>query len=309
MSWDGRHATVLGADGFLGGHMVRILRDRGAVVHAVGRDAGDFTDPEVVNRTLQGAPEADRIFHLVTRQRTGAVQYGIQGELLATNARIHLNVLEAWRRFQPQAKLVSSGSSCAFPERDEPIVEADFQAGPMHESVRGYGLAKQLLAVGSETYGAQYGLKWLHLILATVYGPGDHHEPDRSHFMTGMIHRAIAEKRAGASEFTVWGQPDTTRDLLYVDDQIDAMLAADEVFENTILNCRANAPVTIHECAEAILQALEWQVPIVYPAGTFQGASRKTIDAARFLTGTNWRQRFRPSYGLAIYVNKYKMKT
>ncbi len=289
MPWGGRDATVLGADGFLGRHMVRILRDRGAVVHAVGRDAGDFTDPDVVDRALREAPQADRIFHLVTRQRTGAVQYGIQGELLATNARIHLNVLEAWRRFQPQAKLVSTGSSCAFPERDEPIVEEDFQAGPMHESVRGYGLAKQLLAVGSETYGAQYGLKWLHLILATVYGPGDHHELDRSHFMTGMIHRAIAEKRAGASAFTVWGQPETTRDLLYVDDQVDAMLTADEVFENTILNCSANAPVTINECAEAILEALEWRVPITYPAGTFQGAPRKSIDARRFVEAAGWR--------------------
>jgi GDP-L-fucose synthase len=305
MPWDGRHATVLGADGFLGRHMVRILRNRGAVVHAVGRDAGDFTDPGVVDRALQGAPEADRIFHLVTRQRTGAVQYGIQGELLATNARIHLNVLEAWRRFQPQAKLVSTGSSCAFPERDEPIVEADFQAGPMHESVRGYGLAKQLLAVGSETYGAQYGLKWLHLILATVYGPGDHHESDRSHFMTGMIHRAVAEKRAGATAFTVWGQPDTTRDLLYVDDQIDAMLAADEVFENTILNCSANAPVTIHECAEAILEALEWRVPIIYPAGTFQGASRKTIDATRFKFNTYWSHRMNLIDGVKIITLNY----
>ena len=52
----------------------------------------------------------------------------------------------------------------------------------MHPSVRGYGLAKQMLAVGSETYAAQYGLRYLHLILATVYGPGDHKEADRSHF-------------------------------------------------------------------------------------------------------------------------------
>src|SRR2546430_14991078 len=87
-----------------------------------------------------------------TKQRTGQVQFGIQGDLLAVNARIHLNVLEAWRQFQPRAKLISTGSSCVYPELDHPIGEAAFQSGPMHASVRGYGLAKQMLAVGSEAY-------------------------------------------------------------------------------------------------------------------------------------------------------------
>ena len=77
------------------------------------------------------------------------IQLGIQADLLVVNARIHLNVLEAWRQHQPQAKLISTGSSCVYPELDRPISEADFQAGPMHPSVRGYGLAKQMLAVGT----------------------------------------------------------------------------------------------------------------------------------------------------------------
>ena len=212
----------------------------------------------------------------MTRQRTGQVQYGIQGELLAVNARIHLNVLEAWRLYQPQAKLISTGSSCVFPELSRPITEQDFQTGPMHESVRGYGLAKQLLAVGSETYASQYGLKYLHVILATIYGPHAHKEPDRSHFMTGMIDRAVKEMRTGAGLFTVWGEPETVRDLLYVDDQIEAILAANSAFENRMLNCTSGAPVTIDQCARAIREALGWQAEISYPAGTFRGPHKIT---------------------------------
>lgn len=285
---------VLGSDGFLGAHLSALLERRGEAVHRIGRMAGDLADWPAAERALRAAPRATRIFHLVTKQRTGQVQFGIQGDLLAVNARIHLNVLEAWRQFQPQAKLISTGSSCVYPELDRPIGEAAFQSGPMHPSVRGYGLAKQMLAVGSETYAAQFGLRYLHLILATVYGPGDHKEPDRSHFMGGMIDRAVREKREGRTEFTVWGGPDTVRDLLYVDDQLDALLAADAAFENCMINCGSNSPVRIGEAAQAIREALGWHAEIVYPPDTFKGTSYKTIDSTQFLKATGWR----PKVGL-----------
>lgn len=302
-------AIVLGADGFLGRHMVRVLSGRGLDVFPVGRAAGDLSDAATVERLFAEAPKADRIFHLVTRQRTGKIQYSIQGELLAINARIHLNVLAAWRRHQPQAKLVSTGSSCVYPEKDTPIPEADFQSGPMHESVRGYGLAKQVLAVGSETYASQYGLEYLHCILATVYGPFDHKAPDRTHFMAGMIDRAVREKAEGRGEFTVWGEPETVRDLLYVDDQLDAILAADAAFANTRLNVSNNAPVTIDQCARAIREALDWDAEILYPSGTFRGTSYKTLDASQFLDRTGWTHRVSLPNGVqSILAAEYMSK-
>ena len=308
MPWRDRQVLILGADGFLGGHFVRILRERGADVHAVGRSAGDFSDWAMVERIFKAAPPASRIVHLITRQRTGLVQYSLQGEFMAINARIHLIVLEAWRLYQPQAKLVSTGSSCAYPDLDHPIAESAFQSGPMHPSVRGYGLAKQMLAVGSETYATQYGLRYLHLFLATVYGPDDHKAPDRTHFMTGMIDRAVNERAAGKTEFSVWGDPGTVRDLLYVDDQIEAILAADAAFENERLNCTANAPVTIGSCAEAIRDALGWTADIVYPPGTFKGAGYKTLDAARFLEATGWRPKVTLAQGVSrVLSEEYKM--
>jgi GDP-L-fucose synthase len=291
-------AIVLGADGFLGRNLVRYFRERDWPVHAIGRDAGDLTDRELVLRLFAVAPGARRIFHLATRQRTGPVQYGIQGELLAANARLHLNVLEAWRMHQPQAKLISTGSSCFYPELATPIPEAAFQTGKLHPSVRGYGLAKQLLAEGSAVFGEQYGLHWLHCLLATVYGPCDHKEPDRAHFMTALIARAVAGWRAGERRFEVWGSPDNVRDLLYVDDQIEALLAADGAFSDTILNIAANRPVRIGTAAAAICDCLGWPADIVYPEGSFSGTAFKSIDSQRFLSATGWQPRFALADGI-----------
>lgn len=292
-------AIVLGASGFIGRHLTRILEDRGVRVHAIPRAEGDLSDWPTAERLLREAPRAERIFHLATRQRTGAIQYAIQSELLALNARMHLNVIEAWRRHQPQAKFVSTGSSCVYPESGQPLPEERFQAGPLHPSVQGYGLAKQILAIGSEAAAREQGLSYLHLILATVYGPGDHTAPDRSHFMGGMIARARAEHGAGARRFTVWGGPDTVRDLLYVEDQIAAMLVADAAFENRILNCSANRPVRIGDCAEAIRRALDWDAAITYPPESFSGTPFKSIDAGLFLAATGWKPHVALDEGIA----------
>jgi GDP-L-fucose synthase len=286
---------VIGADGFIGRHLAATLETRGERVHRIGRAAGDLADWPAVERAFAAAPKAKRMFHLVTRHRMGQVQYGIQGELLAINARIHLNLLEAWRRFQPQAKLISTGSSCAYPELDRPMAETDLQTGKLHPSVRGYGLAKHLLATGSECYASQFGLTYLHLILATVYGPGESKEPDRTHLAGGMIDRAVREQREGKREFTVWGDPGAVRDLLYVSDQVEAMLAADRVLENCLVNCSATRPVAVGEVAHEIVAALDWNAEIVNPPGTFKGAHYKALDATRFLAATGWT----PRVGLA----------
>lgn len=285
---------IVGADGFLGKNLEAYLVASGRRTARIGRADGDLADWANVERLFRNAPRVERIFHVVTRQRTGAVQYGLQGELLAVNARIHLNVLEAWRLWQPQAKLVSTGSSCAYPERNAPLSERDYQTGPLHSSVKGYGLAKQLLAIGAQSYAEQYGLRQLHCILATLYGPHDHFEADRSHFLGAMFHRAVNGKRAGKTEFTVWGDRSAVRETLYVDDQIEAILAADAAFANEIVNCAANAPITIGEAADAICEVLDWRAPIVSPESSFKGTSYKVLDSSKFLERTGWR----PRYGL-----------
>ena len=217
-------------------------------------------------------------------------------------------MVEAWAKHQPQAKLISTGSSCTYPERETPMDESLFGIGPLHELVRAYGLAKMALARGSQVYGTQYSLKWLHCVLATLYGPYDHLAADRSHFFGGMVARAIKEQRAGKTEFSVWGSPDTVRECLYVEDQIEAILAADRAFENTILNCAANQPITIGETAEAILRVLKWSAKIVYPGGTFTGTSRKVLDSGKFLSSTGWTPRTSLDDGIRLLADDLRKR-
>jgi GDP-L-fucose synthase len=299
---------IIGGDGFVGKNLRHYFEARKIPFTAILRADGDLRERDTVMRLFETVPKAGRIFHLVTFQRTGEIQYKIPAILFDTNLRIHANVLEAWAKHQPQAKLISTGSSCTYPERETPMDESLFGIGPLHESVRAYGLAKMALARGSEVYGTQYGLTWLHCVLATLYGPNDYLAPDRSHFFGGMVARAIQEQRAGKNEFSVWGAPSTVRECLYVEDQIEAILAADHAFENTILNCAADRPITIGDTAEAILRVLKWDAKIVYPSGSFAGTSRKVLDSGKFLSGTGWAPRTGLDEGIRLLADDLKKR-
>lgn len=294
-----RSALIVGSDGFLGRNLTRRLHELGGwSVQGIGKAAGDLSDPSNADGAFRSASPADVVFHVVTRQRTGQVQYGIQGELLSINARVHLNVLEAWRLHQPQAKLLSTGSSCAYPESDALLTPEAFGTGRAHPSVVGYALAKQVLATGAQAYAEQYGLRHLHCILATLYGPGDHKAPDRSHFVGAMLERAAREKLAGGTEFQVWGDPGAVREVLYVDDQIDALLAAETAFENELLNCTAGESVTVQEVAQTVVDVLGWNAKLVGAPGSFAGAKAKRLDSSPFVRKTGWRPKWTLRDGL-----------
>jgi GDP-L-fucose synthase len=142
-----------------------------------------------------------------------------------------------------------------------------------------------------------------------MFGPFDHLEPDRSHFIGGMAARAIREQREGKSSFTVWGSPDIVRECLYVDDQIEAILAADARFDNAIVNCGANTALSIDAVARAILRVLDWDAEIAYPEDTFRGTTAKVLDSTRFLDATFWFPRISLEDGLRRLVRDLQART
>ena len=82
------------------------------------------------------------------------------------------------------------------------------------------------------------------------------------------------------------GAPIAAADFLF---EVTVANAADQAFENRILNVTANQPVTIGDCAKAVLRALDWDAPIVRPPDSFQGAGYKSLDSTVFMNAVDWR--------------------
>src|SRR5471032_3408001 len=123
---------VTGATGFLGQALCRRLRADGHEVYGLGSAECDLTRHEALE--AHGQIPYEQIFHLAAWTQAGDFCLRHPGEQWVINQQINTNVLDWWQRRQPQAKLVTIGTSCSYaPEL--PMTEANYLQGEPIDSL------------------------------------------------------------------------------------------------------------------------------------------------------------------------------
>ena len=253
----GRRAVVTGSAGFIGSRLAARLCAGGWSV--VGIDAfTDSYDPaekearaslladvpgfslvrgDVAELELQGLFRgADVVFHLAGRP-------GVRPSFDIEQRYVHDNVV-ATRRLLAAARaagvrrLVYASSSSVYGNAPTPFAEAA-PTGPISPYGRTKLEAERLCLDASDD-----GLGCTALRYFTVYGPGQ--RPD-------MGIRIFAEAALHGRPITVLGDGTQVRDFTYVDDVVDATIAAaDGPVEGMAVNIGGGSTVTLNEVIEML---------------------------------------------------------
>lgn len=276
----GKSFLVTGGTGFLGKNIVPYLNNRGAFVYAVGSTFDLSTENGTKEMFDYVSPfEFDYIIHGAAVQAAGDWPLKHKAEQYDLNLRIHTNTFRAWKEFQPQAKMIGIGSSCSYPGVKEVLKEEEYWDGPMHDSVDIYGFTKKAVSVGIEAYKSQYGLEGTTVIFATLYGPYDHFDPEKSHVVSALVKKFVDAKMEGADSVEVWGDGTQTRELIYVDDQIEGILSVLD-FNGPVINIGTGVATPVSELAELIKIVSGFKGNIVYNTNKFVGIKRKVLDVS-----------------------------
>ncbi len=137
----------------------------------------------------------------------------------AFDARVNIlglvNLLEAGRVAGLRRVLFASSGGAAYGEQDE------FPAPETHrlEPVSPYGVSTRAGELYLSCFGAMYGLEWVAMRYANVYGPRQ--DP---HGEAGVV-AIFSEKLLAGEEPTINGDGKQTRDYVYVGDLVRANLA------------------------------------------------------------------------------------
>ena len=229
-------AVVLGAGGFIGGHLVKRLKDEGYWVRGVDVKnneyhnyaddfvIGDLTDPNVVKNVI---PEnVDEVYQLAADM--GGALYIFTGQndanVMHNSALINLNVVHECTKKKVK-KVFYSSSACAYPEYNQmdpnnpKCAEKDaYPAEPDSE----YGWEKLFSERLYLAYNRNHKLDVRIARFHNIFGPCGTYKGGKEKAPAAMCRKAL--ESADGSELEVWGDGLQTRSFLYIDGCVEAVL-------------------------------------------------------------------------------------
>ncbi|MDD5123591.1 NAD-dependent epimerase/dehydratase family protein [Methylovulum sp.] len=224
MNFTGQRWVVLGAGGFIGTNLCVRLVQNGANVVAFGRSlgfaraltgcqwvVGDFFNPRDLANILEGADIVVHALSTVTPAKSNESPINdIEENLIGT-----LRLLELCKT-KGVARLVflSSGGTVYGPDVSVPTVEDE-----ANEPICSYGVVKLAIEKYLAIYRQQQQLDSVVLRVANPFGP--YQLPKGQ----GVIAATIQKVLMGQPP-EIWGDGNVVRDYIYIDDVIDAILAA-----------------------------------------------------------------------------------
>lgn len=222
--------VVTGGAGFIGSNIVDELVSRGDSVVVLddlsgGKEEnlaetrnkisfikGSINDIEVVRRSMH---EADYVIHLAART---SVPRSIKDPLETNRVNVEgtLNVLLAARENKVK-RVVLAASSSAYGETPTlPKVET-----MQPEPISPYGVTKYFCELYAQMFGRVYGLQTVSLRYFNVFGP----RQDPGSPYSGVLSKFCTCFLEG-TEPVVYGDGEQTRDFTFIDNVVQATLAA-----------------------------------------------------------------------------------
>jgi GDP-L-fucose synthase len=269
---------VTGAGGFLGRHLCAALRNAGATVAAPSSRECDLLREGTL--VPWRGDKFDRIFHLAAWTQAGDFCLRHPGEQWVRNQLINTHVLSWWAEKQPQAKLITIGTSCAYAP-DRPLREEHYLEGTPIESLYTYAMTKRMMLVGQRSLAKQFGLKHLTVVPSTLYGPGYHADGRQLHFIFDLIRKIILGQRRG-DPVVLWGDGHQRRELIHVDDFVRTMLRLADTTDNELVNIGAGTEHSIREFAALICAEVGYDPnAIQYDTSKYVGAKSKCLEIGK----------------------------
>jgi GDP-L-fucose synthase len=219
----------------------------------------------------------DQIYHLAAWTQAGDFCLYHAGEQWLINQQINTNVLEWWHRRQPQAKLISIGTSCAYAPEME-LREENYMVGLPIDSLFTYAMTKRMLYAGLLALNKQFGHSYLCLVPSTLYGPGYHTDSRQMHFIFDLI-RKIMRGKVYDEPVILWGDGYQRRELIYMDDFVNAALALADKVDNDLINIGAGEEYPIRYFAQLICDRVGYDFEqIVFDTTRYVGAKSKCLN-------------------------------
>jgi nucleoside-diphosphate-sugar epimerase len=313
-----RFALVCGAGGFIGGHLVRRLKNEGFWVRGVDLKHNEFS-PSVADEFVIGDLRnpffcdeiTDRPFDKVYQLAAdmGGAGFIFTGEhdaeVMHNSAAINLNMLESTRKAGVK-KIFYSSSACIYPEYnqmdpDNPKCseESAYPAAPDSE----YGWEKlfseRLYLAYSRNYGMQVRIARFH----NIFGPEGTWTGGREKAPAAMC-RKVSEAQDGG-EIEMWGDGKQTRSFLYIDECLEGVQRLMDSDFSGPVNIGSDEMISLNGLATMVMDIAGKKLSIKHIPGPL-GVRGRNSDNKYIYQKLGWKPSTKLHDGLEVTYNWIK---
>ncbi|PIR86316.1 hypothetical protein COU13_01620 [Candidatus Kaiserbacteria bacterium CG10_big_fil_rev_8_21_14_0_10_43_70] len=309
----GKKVIVTGGAGFIGSHLCeRLVKEGAEVVVIDDLRSGSKENLESVlsditfihSSTLDikkceaAFANAEIVFHLAA---VASVAESIEDPVFTHTVNVDglVNVLELAR--QAKVKKIVFVSSAAVYGSDAPLPITEEEPFSPESP---YALHKIIGEEYVSLYHRLFGLEVAILRFFNVYGPRQ--KPD-SHY-AGVI-SIFMDKAKHREPLSIEGSGEQTRDFIYVDDAINAMIRAAKVdTKKVVVNIGTGKQLSINELADSVNTAVDNTAGTSHIAGRVGSVRDSVADISKAKEILGWQPKISISEGIAELKKEYNLK-
>jgi GDP-D-mannose 3', 5'-epimerase len=305
---------VCGAGGFIGGHLVADLRQRGGhEIRAVDKKPLDewfqrFDDVDNLQLDLQELEACERAVRGYDWVYNLAADMGGMGfielnkGLCMLSVLINTHLLMAARKFGVQRFFFSS-SACVYnadKQRDPNVTALKEEDAYPALPEDGYGWEKLFSERMCRHFREDFGIQTRVARYHNVYGPHGTYEGGREKAPAAICRKVIEAKVSGRHEIEIWGTGEQTRSFQYI---TDCVLGTEKIMHGDFvepINLGSSELVSINQLVDIVEEIAGIKLRRSYNLNAPQGVNGRNSDNTLIKEVFGWEPDTRLRDGLEL---------
>jgi len=317
--FENRQVLVAGGAGFVGVNLISRLLSLGAKVRATLHKRGPVVEDERIDyvwcnlldmedcrRTVEGM---NYVFMCAANTSGAAVIASTPLAHVTPNIIMNAQLLEASHSAKVDKFVFLSSNAAYPPSGDRHVKEEEMFDGDPYETYFGVGWMKRYTEILCRMYTEKLKnpMKTVVIRPSNIYGPYDDFDFATSHVMAATLRKVIERH----NPIEVWGSGNDVRDLIYIDDFVDALiLAAEKINVFNPINIGLGKGYTVKEILNMALEIEEYSnADVRYDPAKPSMIPVRLIDVSKAERVLGFRAKTEVKEGIAKTIEWYKERT